>query len=91
MAEYTWVTAVGAHWKQIEAEYNAEWAKLAYLDGPGYTVWDRIEAKSDLHRKYFSRSSSHGVVNSPRETLTQPVESHFKSPMAEPKQQYNVR
>ncbi|MCI76969.1 hypothetical protein A2U01_0098239, partial [Trifolium medium] len=31
-----WATTVGAHWEK----YNAEWAKLAYLDGPGYTVWD---------------------------------------------------
>ncbi|MCH83164.1 hypothetical protein A2U01_0003980 [Trifolium medium] len=83
MEEYTWVTVVGAHWEKIEAEYNVEWLKLAYLDGPGYTAWDRIEAKSKLHRKFFSRSSSHGVVNSPTETLTQPVESHFTSPMAE--------
>ncbi|MCI20347.1 hypothetical protein A2U01_0041509, partial [Trifolium medium] len=81
MEEYTWVTAVGAHWEKIEAEYNAEWLKLAYLDGPGYTAWDRIEAKTDLHRKYFSWSSSHGVVNSPIETLTQPIEPHFTSPI----------
>lgn len=78
-----WATSVGAHWEKIEREYNAEWAKLVYLDGPGYTAWDRIEAKSDLHRRYFSRSSSHGVVNSPVETLTQPVESHFTSPRVE--------
>ncbi|MCI35687.1 hypothetical protein A2U01_0056908, partial [Trifolium medium] len=40
---YTWVTSVGAHWEKIKAEYNAEWLKLAYLDGLGYTVWDGIE------------------------------------------------
>lgn len=56
---------------------------MAYLDGPGYTAWDRIEAKSDLQRRYFSRSSSHGVVNSPVETLAQPVESLFTSPSVE--------
>ncbi|PNX64893.1 hypothetical protein L195_g054257, partial [Trifolium pratense] len=89
--EYTWGNAVGAHWKDIEAEYNAEWAKLAYLDRPGYTVWDRMEAKSALQRKYSSWSSSHGVMNSPRETLTKPVESHFTSPMVESNRQYNLR
>ncbi|CAJ2634868.1 unnamed protein product [Trifolium pratense] len=82
MAEYTWANAVGAHWKDIEAEYNAEWAKIAYLDGPGYTVWDRIEAKADLRRKYFSRSSYHGVTNSSNSTLIQPIHSHLNSPKA---------
>jgi hypothetical protein len=86
-----WATAVGAHWEKIEAEYNAEWLKLAYLDGPGYTVWDRIEAKAELHRKFFSRSSSHGVLNSPRETLTQPVNLHFTSSMVESNRQHNLR
>ncbi|XP_058739761.1 uncharacterized protein LOC131611956 [Vicia villosa] len=86
-----WATSVGIHWEKMEAEYNAEWAKLAYLDGPGYTTWDRIEAKFDLRRKYYSGSSSHGVQNSIEKAPTQSCSSHFISSMAESNREHNSR
>lgn len=74
---------------KIEAEYNVEWAKLVYLDGSGYIAWDRIKAKLDLRRKYFSGSFSHGVQNSIEKTPTQPCSPLFISSMAESKGQHN--
>ncbi|XP_058769402.1 uncharacterized protein LOC131643263 isoform X1 [Vicia villosa] len=85
-----WATSVGAHWEKTEAEYNAEWTKLAYLDGPGYTAWDQIEAKFDLQRKYFSGSSSHGVQNSIEKAPIQTCSSHFISSMAESNREHNL-
>ncbi|MCH79866.1 hypothetical protein A2U01_0000626 [Trifolium medium] len=86
-----WATTVGVHWEKIEAEYNVEWAKLTYLDGPGYTVLDRMEAKLDLRRKYFSGSSSHGVQNSLEKTQALPCSSQITSSMVESNKQHNLR
>jgi hypothetical protein len=92
MAEYRWVPAREDRWAQMEAEHNARWAQMAYLDGPGYTVMDRIEAKMDLRRHYFSKSSSHGVPNSIEETSTPPCLSHLvSSSMAESNRHHNSR
>lgn len=92
MATYDeWVSAGADRWMQMEAEHNARWAQLAYLDGPGYTICDRLEAKMDLRRQYLSGNSSHGVLNSIEKTVTRPCLSRLTSSMVESNDQHNSR